>query len=129
LTKITGAFRIYRINDHRDFFAREEWKPWFLKAIQTAKKQGFRPPQSRKGVYLLRDWDYIQVVPMEDWRTLWSGNAGMQGWRHKQTGYTIPDYCRLSRGTPEMWEKERHKYRRQVIITNLRKNRPYIIVH
>jgi hypothetical protein len=51
------------------------------------------------------DYDYVQIVPLASWTRYSSGNDGAQGWRHKQTGWTIPDFCRQSQGYPEMWFK------------------------
>lgn len=51
-------------------------------------------------------WDYIQIVPVRSLDAYRSGNDGAQGWRHRETGITIPDYCRQTGGTPELWTRE-----------------------
>jgi len=56
-----------------------------------------------------KDYDYIQIVPMTHWRAYYSGNAGTQAFRHKATGWAIPDCCRQRGGCPEMWHRGRKR--------------------
>ena len=58
-------------------------------------------------------WEYVQVVPLTSWHAYDCGNDGAQGWRHRATGYAIPDYCRQTGGCPEVWT---HTTRRQLTI-------------
>lgn len=51
------------------------------------------------------DYDYVQVVPKTSLARWLVGNDGAQGWRHRATGWTIPDFCRQTGGTPEMWNR------------------------
>jgi len=54
-----------------------------------------------------RRWEYVQIIPGDDYKEYWSGNAGAQGWMHRNTRWTIPDRCRQMGGYPEMWYRTR----------------------
>lgn len=57
----------------------------------------------------LADYDYIQIVPLTSYRRFFLGNDGAQAFRHKATGWTIPDYCRQEGGCPEIWNRMNRK--------------------
>lgn len=72
------------------------------------------------------DWDYVYVVRRRSYRKYWSGNDGSQGWRHRETGYTIPDFCRLTGGCPDMWHRTR---RRQLTVREDSPILNYLVSH
>jgi len=55
------------------------------------------------------DFDFVQLVPRCSYRRYFSGNDGAQGWRHRRSGWTIPDYCRQVGGCPEMWTRTKKR--------------------
>ncbi|MCA9912405.1 MAG: hypothetical protein KC496_03615 [Anaerolineae bacterium] len=61
----------------------------------------------------LSKWQYVTIIPMKSYRSSYCGNDGAQGYRHRETGYTIPDLCRQHGGQPEVWSQGR---RRQLTI-------------
>lgn len=63
-------------------------------------------------------WHYVQVVDQRSVDAWWSGNNGSQGWWHKKTGYTIPDFCRQQGGCPEVWTRQQLEESDQVIIAH-----------
>jgi len=95
--KLKRDVRVYKISSSGGYSDRE----WFEKSIVSFKSTA---PSAR-----FEDYEYVQVVPMASWKKFPSGNDGSQGWRHKATGYTIPDYCRQTQGCPDMWYKGRYK--------------------
>lgn len=74
-------------------------------------------------------WEYVQVVDRNSLNSWWSGNDGSQGWRHKETGYTIPDYCRQVGGCPEIWTKVQMELSEPVIIAHGSPIIDYMKVH
>ncbi len=98
----------YLIDDF-DFFAKfgETKAQWFAKSQKLAKEKGFTTPSAN-----LEEWEYIQIAPLKYVRVRKkSGTWGMQAWRHIMTDYVIPDYSRLTNGTPEPWHIENGKRR------------------
>ena len=92
------TYRCYQINDHLEWGGYEPGE-WFRMSL--ARFIAIAPSQE------MAEYDYVQVVPGSSWARYWSGNDGAQGWRHRMTGWTIPDHCRQSGGTPEVWRKGR----------------------
>jgi hypothetical protein len=90
-------YRCYQIND-----TEPEGFAWFAKSIADYREQG---------VTLWREnYDYIVIIRLDEYRRYPFGNCGCsQGYRHKHTGWTIPDYCRQSGGCPEIWHKTKRR--------------------
>jgi len=63
-------------------------------------------------------WEYVQVVSAVNIIQYYCGNDGAQGWRHIETGYTIPDYCRQTGGCPEIWTRENALQQANIVISN-----------
>lgn len=61
-------------------------------------------------------WEFIQIVPKESLELYPFGNNGAQAWRHIETGYAIPDYCRQTGGCPEIWTREEMEWSTKVEI-------------
>lgn len=93
-------------------------KEWFRLSMLAFKRQA--PSLD------LADYDYVQLIPLKSYRAYFSGNDGAQGFRHKVTGWTIPDYCRQSDGYPEIWSKT---HARQLDISEESPIWRYLIVH
>ena len=112
-----GNLRVFQINDA---LANHSWtaEEWFRASI----KQFTQEAPSTK----LRDYDYVQVIDGRDYRRFSCGNSGSQGFRHKQTGWTIPDYCRQTGGYPEIWTKTKRK---QLPISEDTPIIDYLIIH
>ncbi len=66
----------------------------------------------------LRDYDYIQVIPLKSYEHLDSANDGAQGYRHKETGWTVPVSCIQSGEIPKMWIKTNSSFRDRLIISD-----------
>lgn len=63
-------------------------------------------------------WEYVQAVDQRSLDAWWSGNNGSQGWWHKKTGYTIPDFCRQQGGCPDVWTRQQLEVSDQVIVAH-----------
>lgn len=72
-------------------------REWFKMSIRAFRDEA---PSLK-----FEDYDYVQLVPIASYRSYYSGNDGSQGWRHRKSGWTIPDYCRQRGGRPEIWTK------------------------
>ena len=107
--------RVYKIPSDDGQYSEQEWFKLSIKAYAQ------NAPSTR-----LKDYDYVQVVPMSLWKSFPSGNDGSQGWRHKTTGWTIPDYCRQTGGYPEVWSKSNY---RQLAISEDSPILDHLIVH
>lgn len=55
------------------------------------------------------DYDYVQIVPCSVYYAYYSGNGGAQAFRHRESGWTFPDYCRQLGGCPEMWVRSKRR--------------------
>ena len=88
--------RVYKIS-YSGGYSEQEWFEMSLTAY------AHDAPSARR-----EDYDYVQVVPIDSWKSFPSSNDGSQGWRHKTTGWTIPDYCRQYGGSPDVWSKDHH---------------------
>jgi hypothetical protein len=75
-----------------------------------------------------RNWDFVLVVPWISVRQFWCGNDGMTAWRHRASGYVVPDHCRQTGGCPELWNSSDVKGRRELLIKNLAEVEPYIVL-
>lgn len=76
----------------------------------------------------MRDWDFVLVVPWISVRDFWSANDGMQAWRHKRTGYVVPDHCRQTGGCPEVWNSSNLKGQKELKILNLEEIEEYVVL-
>lgn len=74
-------------------------------------------------------WEYIQIVPINSLEKWWKGNDGAQAWRHIETGYTIPDFCRQTAGYPEVWTRADAEGAEEVEISEDSPVWRYIIEH
>ncbi|MFW9801086.1 MAG: hypothetical protein ACFFFC_00415 [Candidatus Thorarchaeota archaeon] len=74
-------------------------------------------------------WDYVQIAPLISIKQNWTGNDGMQAWRYQGTGYTIPDYCRQIKRSPEAWVINQIRSKRELSISNLEEIAPFVIFH
>jgi hypothetical protein len=74
------------------------------------------------------DWDFVLVVPHSSVRSYWSANDGMQAWRHRRSGHTIPDHCRQTGGCPEVWNSADVKGKRELEIANLAQIEEYVVL-
>ena len=115
------------INDHS--FAEHEW------FLQSLKSWSYLTDDLK--VYLengswdtwvSKDWDFVLVVPWNSVRRYWCSNDGMQAWRHKQTGYVVPDYCRQTGGCPEVWHVDDVRGKRELKIANLAEVGPFVVL-
>ena len=88
--------RTFKIEAGGGGYSAEEWFDESIRAFRDVA------PSTR-----LEDYDYVQLVPLSSYRRYFSGNDGAQGWRHRTSGWTIPDYCRQAGGRPEIWTKTR----------------------
>jgi hypothetical protein len=106
-----AKLRIYKLNEKDDCLGygheTNERQPGFRAAVRHFPNAPDR--------YDHLAWDYVQIVTVASWKEFSCGNDGAQGWRHQKTGYTIPDYCRLQGGCPEIWT---HNRRRQLEISD-----------
>ena len=106
------------INDHG--FAKHEW---FVESM----KGWPRPPNELiNGKY--QEWDFVLVLPWISVRSYWAGNDGMQAWRHRRTGYVVPDHCRQTGGCPEVWNISEVKGKRELKITNLEEIEEFVVL-
>jgi len=108
--------RCYQINDE---WLDCSWPDWFEMSIEafTDEAPSIDP----------KDYDYVQLIPIQSYRRWRFSNDGSQGFRHRATGWTIPDHCRQHKGCPEMWYKSK---RRQLdIATDSPILRGYIFSH
>ena len=96
--------RIYRL-DYGDGYPMG-YGDWSLEPSLKAALDNFPESPERDN---LEAWEYVQIVPMKSHKRYTIGNDGAQAWRHKETGYTVPDYCRQSGGCPEIWSRTRRK--------------------
>lgn len=96
------------INDHG--FKTEEW---FSQSLENW------PLPMGLINYKIEEWDFVLVVPLISVQQYWCGNDGMQAWRHKKTGYVVPDHCRQTGGCPEVWNTSDVKGKRELEIRNL----------
>lgn len=101
-------YRIYRL-DYGDGH-NMGYHTWELEPSLRMALKNFPQAPDRKD---LGAWEYVQIVPMSSWNEYYCGNDGAQGWRHKKSGYTVPDYCRQTGGHPEVWT---HTKRKQLTI-------------
>lgn len=95
--------RIYQINDD---WQDHSWPDWFEKSIEAFADQAPSLDPT--------DYDYVQIIPLDRYKGYYCGNGGAQGFRHKITGWTFPDWCRQTGGCPEMWYTTK---RRQLTIS------------
>lgn len=93
-----GKVRVFKIDADTGNYTPEEWFNMSIKAFRTIA------PSTR-----FEDYDYVQLVPRSSYSKYCSGNDGAQGWRHRKSGWTIPDYCRQINGYPEMWVTTRKR--------------------
>jgi hypothetical protein len=105
------------INDHG--FKTEEWF--------TQSMQGWPLPMGLIDS-TMDDWDFVLVVPLISVREYWCGNDGMQAWRHKKTGYVVPDHCRQTGGCPEVWNKEDVRGKKELEIRNLAEVEEFVVL-
>ncbi|MCW3976024.1 MAG: hypothetical protein NWE86_07270 [Candidatus Bathyarchaeota archaeon] len=63
-------------------------------------------------------YDYIQIIPKKSYEQWDSANDGFQGYRHKETGWTVPVNCIQCGKTPRMWIKTNSSIRSQLVISN-----------
>lgn len=96
--------RCYQINDQW------EWRAWRTLKWFEASMEAFADQAPSTDP---EDYDYVQVVPIRSYRAWRCGNDGAQGFRHRETGWTIPDHCRQSGGCPEMWHRSR-RWQREI---------------
>lgn len=78
--------------------------------------------------WVSRDWDFVLVAPLTSVRSYHAGNDGMQAWRHRRTGFTIPDHCRQTGGCPEMWSSGDVKGKRELKISNLHDVEDFVVI-
>jgi len=90
--------RVFKIEPNGGSYTPKEWFAMSIEAF------GDIAPSTR-----FEDYDYVQLVPQSSYDLYFSGNDGTQAWRHRKSGWTIPDYCRQVSGYPEMWNKTRKK--------------------
>lgn len=92
--------RVYQINDD---WKNHSWtkEGWFEKSIKVFRDKA---PSTD-----IDDYDYVQIVPQCSYYRYWCGNDGTQAFRHRDTGWTFPDYCRQQGGCPEMWYRSRRR--------------------
>jgi len=86
----------------RTFQINEEWDDcswgkagWFEASIEAYLDQA---PSIK-----MSDYDYIQIVPLSNYKQFPFGNDGAQAFRERETGWTFPDHCRQVGGCPEIW--------------------------
>ena len=84
--------RTWQINDD---WQDHSWPNWFKKSLEAFADEA---PSIDPA-----DYDYVQITPMDHYKGYYCGNGGAQGFRHKATGWTFPDWCRQTGGHPEMW--------------------------
>ena len=121
-----------QINDHG--FATHDW---FMESIG-----GWQMPNGFFGFelsiymekgswdrWVRRDWDFVLVAPLISVRTFWAGNDGMQAWRHRRSGYVVPDHCRQTGGCPEIWNSSDIKGKRELKIANLGEVESYVVLN
>ena len=97
-------YRVYQINDQ---WEDHSWEDWF--EVSIAAFEDDAPSLNRA------DYDYVWIIPIASYRNFWIGNDGAQGFRHRATGWTFPNWCRQSGGCPEIRQRSR---RRQLSISN-----------
>jgi len=90
--------RIFKIDYFGGGYSEKEWFDLGLEAFID------EAPSSD-----LRDYDYIQIIPLSSYKRHFFSNDGTQAFRHRETGWTMPDYCRQRGGCPEMWERSRRR--------------------
>lgn len=105
------------INDH-GFNTRE----WFCDSVN-----GWKVPNELLFAEY-PEWDFVLVIPWISVRSYWAGNDGMQAWRHRRTGYTIPDHCRQTGGCPEIWNASEVKGKKELEISNLSEVEEYVVL-
>lgn len=76
----------------------------------------------------MEEWDFVLVVPLISVREYWCSNDGMQAWRHKTTGYVVPDHCRQTGGCPELWNTSDVKGKRELKIVNLAEVEEHVVL-
>ena len=112
------------INDHS--FASSDW---FVQSVEIWDcPEDLLERRAASGTLLRKGWDFVLVTPLISVQSYWAGNDGMQAWRHRKTGYTIPDHCRQTGGCPEVWSMWDVKGKKERIIQNLHQIEPYVIL-
>jgi len=104
---------------------------WFMKSIEEWQLPEELKVYAEKGTWdnaVSKDWDFVLVIPLESVRKYWSGNDGMQAWRHRRTGYVVPDHCRQTGGCPEVWNSSDVKGRRELEIANLEEIEEFVVL-
>jgi hypothetical protein len=115
------------INDHG--FNTQEWfersvEGWQMPKISALEK--YRRQTSR--LLANRHWDFVLVIPWISVRSYWAGNDGMQAWRHRTTGYVVPDHCRQTGGCPEVWNADEVKGKKELKIANLVEIEEFVVL-
>lgn len=105
---------------------------WFRDSIELWPHHNDLVASYRKKIaigdcFVHKDWDYVLVVPLSSVKQFWCGNDGMQAWRHRRTGYVVPDRCRQEGGCPEMWNTSEVKGKRELEIKNLVEVTAYVV--
>lgn len=118
---MSAGYRVYRL-DYGDGYPMGFYN-WELAPSLNAALANFPEATDRDDV---NAWQYVQIVPLASWKAYSFGNDGTQAWRHKATGYTVPDYCRQTGGTPELWT---HNKKRQLETTPDSPVWDYVIEH
>lgn len=94
---------------------------WFLRSLESwGPRNETLAEYIRKSddEWVVKDWDFVLVVPLISVRRFWCANDGMTAWRRRQCGYTIPDHCRQTGGCPEVWNSDDVKGKRELLIAN-----------
>lgn len=94
-----SKLRAFKIDE--EYYGGYTDKQWFDMSLQYFKDDA---PSKRR-----EDYNYVQLIPISSYKAWFSGNDGAQGWRHKVSGWTFPDYCRQEGGCPEVWTRVRKK--------------------
>lgn len=101
--------RCYKINEPFIDHCHNTIEECFLESIK--KYQDAAPS------FDFLDYDYIQITPKDSYERWDSANDGPQGYRHRETGWTIPVNCIQFGKTPKMWIKTNSSLRKQLNIS------------
>lgn len=125
---LPGGDRVNCVEIKDDNFADHEW---FMRSIEYWPLPKHLEVYWEKGScdkWVRKDWDFVLVVPWISVRSYWSSNDGMQAWRHRKTGYVVPDHCRQTGGCPEVWTSGDIHGKRELRISNLEEIEELVVV-
>ena len=105
---------------------------WFIQSLENWDLPENLQPYAAKTLWdrhVKKNWDYVLVVPWYSVKMYWCNNDGMQAWRHRRTGYVVPDHCRQTGGCPELWNTDDVKGKRELLISNPVEITEYLVHH